>query len=704
MDTGLVTAHQGAATLRPAARDGGTGATSGRRTWQVAAAALAVLSLALLGSAVSLDLASRKRGLTAAYLFTGQSVAFVIAATGAMVVGAMVAVRRPGHPVGWLIWGLGVSVWVSGDVGTYAALGFADPLIGLPAVGVAAAVGDSSFVPWLTLLTLTLALTPHGFNGARLERRAVSFCVGAGIVFFAARLLAPGRLSEPLQGHTNPLGARGGLGDVMGVLAGIGAAAVNLSLLAAVLVLVRRFWRSRGDERSQLKWVVLACGGVVPLAVLPAVARILLSPEAAGVAISVVVGGGLTLVLAGIAAGVVRYRLYDVDRLLSAGAAYLFLSFIVLTVFVVTTLGLSELSSSRDSSQLRVVASTLAAVAVAGLARRWVQDNVDRRFQRRRYEAEALVRTFLALPAGDRGDPQPLLREACRDPSIVVRYRSEHDSRRLIFADGSEADDHGPNGAERNRIVVTRGAELVASIDHDPARSAVLLVRRCADLVASELDNIRLRAALRSRLADAEQSRARLAKAAADERHRIERNLHDGAQQRLVAVMVALSTTKLQAARGVPNVADLQAAIDELRGAVRELRQLVNGLAPGLVNGSGLAAALQDLADRSPIPVLVSAQIPRLTPAVEETAYYVAAEALANAMKHGRAHRITLCAAVRRTKLELEIQDDGVGGADPTGPGLLGLAERTRALFGSLQVVSEAGEGTLVRMELPCAL
>ena len=702
VDTGVVTSDRGAATLVPVALDGGAGATARLRTTQVAVGALAVLSSALLGSAVILDVAARQRDLTAAYIFTGPSVAFVVAATGAMIVGSVVAVRRPNQPVGWLIWGLGVSIWVSGDLNTYAALGFADPRIGLPAVEVVAAVGDSFFVPWLTLLTLILGLTPHGFTGARLEGRALRFCVGAGLSFFVTRSLAPGRLSPPLQAHTNPLGAPGGLGDVMGVLTWVGAVTVNLALLAAVVLLVRRFWRSSGDERSQLKWLAIACVGVVPLAVLPAIVQALLPAEAAGVAISVVVGGGLTLVLAGIAAGVLRYRLYEVDRLLSAGAAYLLLTFIVLTVFVVTTLGLSGLSSSRDSSQLRVVASTLAAVAVAGLARRWVQDNVDRRFQRRRYEAEALVRSFLARPAGDRGNPQLLLREACRDHSIAVRYRSEDGSSGLIFADGSQADDRGPDGAGRNRVIVTRGAELVACIDHDPTVSSVSLVQGCADLVASELDNIRLRAALRSRLAETEHSRARLAKAAADERHRIERNLHDGAQQRLVAVMVSLSTTRLQAMNGVPNVADLQGAIDELRGAVRELRQLANGLAPGLLNREGLAAAVQDLADRSPVPVLVSAPIPRLAPAVEETAYYVAAEALANAMKHARAGRITVCAAVRTAKLELEIRDDGVGGADPTGAGLLGLADRARVLFGSLHVVSEQGAGTLVRLELPC--
>ena len=701
MDTGLMNGDQGAATLEPAALDGGGGATSARRTTQVAVGALAVLSFALLGSAIVLDLAARQRGLTAAYIFTGPSVAFVVAATGAMVVGAVVAVRRPGHPVGWLIWALGVSIWVSGDLDTYAALGFADPHLGLPIVEVAAALADSSFVPWLTLLTLVLGLTPHGFTGARLERRAVRFCLGAGLTFFVARSLAPGSLSEPLQGHTKSLAASGGLGDVMGVLVWVGAAAVNLSLLAAVVLLVRRYWRSSGDERSQLTWLAVACAGVVPLAIAPAVVSTVLPPEAAGAAISVVVGGGLTLVLAGIAAGVLRYRLYEVDRLLSAGAAYLLLTFIVLTVFVVTTLGLSEVSSSRDSSQLRVVASTLAAVAVAGLARRWVQDNVDRRFQRRRYEAEALVRSFLARPAADRGDPQLLLREACRDPSITVRYRPDADSARLVFADGSTAtDEHGEGNP--HRVLVVRGAELVARIDHDPALSAVAFVQRCADLVASELDNIRLRTALRARLAETEHSRARLARAAADERHRIERNLHDGAQQRLVAVMVSLSTTRLQAVAGVPNVADLQAAIDELRGAVRELRQLANGLAPGLLNREGLAAALQDLADRSPVPVLVSAQLPRLARAVEETAYYVTAEALANAMKHARAHRITVCAEVRPTTLQLEIRDDGVGGADPTGAGLLGLADRARVLFGSLHVVSEQGAGTLVRLELPC--
>jgi signal transduction histidine kinase len=101
--------------------------------------------------------------------------------------------------------------------------------------------------------------------------------------------------------------------------------------------------------------------------------------------------------------------------------------------------------------------------------------------------------------------------------------------------------------------------------------------------------------------------------------------------------------------------------------------------------------------------VHATAPNPRQAPAGDETANYVAAEALANAMKHARAHRITVCAEVRPTKLELEIRDDGVGGADPTGAGLLGLADRARVLFGSLHVASEQGAGTLVRLELPCA-
>ncbi len=270
----------------------------------------------------------------------------------------------------------------------------------------------------------------------------------------------------------------------------------------------------------------------------------------------------------------------------------------------------------------------------------------------------------------------------------------------FVAADGSPF--QCSRGDGRGELPVMRGTERVAVIDHAVAASPTELVIQCAQMALAELDNLRLRAELRTRLVEAEQSRARLARAASRERHRLERNLHDGAQQRLVAVMVALRTTTLRAARGVPSVAELQVAIDDLAIAVRELRELANGLVPALLERDGLSPALHDLAERCPVPVDIDAQLPRLDPAVEETAYYVAAEGLANALKHAATSRIAITATTDPAGLALEVRDDGVGGADPTAPGLLGLADRAHVLRGELHVSSPPGGGTTLRLELPC--
>lgn len=236
----------------------------------------------------------------------------------------------------------------------------------------------------------------------------------------------------------------------------------------------------------------------------------------------------------------------------------------------------------------------------------------------------------------------------------------------------------------------------------DREASPAPLLASCGQLVVAELDNIRLRAELRGRLVEVEQSRARLAQSAAAERHRLERNLHDGAQQRLVAVMLSLRTTALPAERGLPITDELQAGIDGLGTAVRELRELANGLVPALLGREGLIPALVDLAARSPVPVLVDVDVPRLPEGVEETAYYVAAEGLANAMKHAGSSKVTIWACIEGHRLAMEVRDDGFGGAYANGTGLVGLADRARALAGELLVHSGAGDGTVVRLELPC--
>jgi signal transduction histidine kinase len=191
--------------------------------------------------------------------------------------------------------------------------------------------------------------------------------------------------------------------------------------------------------------------------------------------------------------------------------------------------------------------------------------------------------------------------------------------------------------------------------------------------------------------------------AADEERRRIERDLHDGAQQRLVALALDLRLAERDLAADDPETsAVLAAAVDSLQTAVVELRELAHGVYPPILTQSGLAAALHELAARTPIPVAVDAPPGRFPAEVEATAYFVACEALANAVKHAGASAVTIDVAVEGSKLFVTVADDGAGGADPDGRGLRGLADRAEACGGRLWVESPPGGGTRVTGEIPC--
>jgi signal transduction histidine kinase len=192
-----------------------------------------------------------------------------------------------------------------------------------------------------------------------------------------------------------------------------------------------------------------------------------------------------------------------------------------------------------------------------------------------------------------------------------------------------------------------------------------------------------------------------------EERRRIERDLHDGAQQRLVALALELRTAQRQlGSASDPEVERvLSAAVGELQLAVDELRELARGVHPAILTEDGLAAALESLVTRTPVPtVLEAAPERRFAPEVEATAYFVACEALANVVKHAGATKANISALVRDDRLVVQVADDGVGGADTlNGSGLRGLQDRVEAIGGRLRVESPASGGTHVIGEIPCA-
>jgi signal transduction histidine kinase len=295
--------------------------------------------------------------------------------------------------------------------------------------------------------------------------------------------------------------------------------------------------------------------------------------------------------------------------------------------------------------------------------------------------------------------------DALGDPTVEIAYWIA-DQGRYVDLDGRPIT-LPPADAGRGVIHVEREDRRVAAIVHDQAlEDDPHLLRAAAAAAALALDNARLQAELRSQLDELDASRRRIMRAADDERRRIERNLHDGTQQRLTSVAfgLAFAASKLDADPRAAADA-LGQARDGLATALAELRDLSQGIHPGNLTERGLGPAIEDLAYASPLPVrVVSTVATRLDEPIEATAYYVVAEALANVTKHARARHVSV--ALEHDvghELVVTVSDDGIGGADTAnGTGLKGLVDRVSAIGGTLDVDSRDGRGTTVRAVIPC--
>ena len=264
-----------------------------------------------------------------------------------------------------------------------------------------------------------------------------------------------------------------------------------------------------------------------------------------------------------------------------------------------------------------------------------------------------------------------------------------------------------PSG-EPVRVDQPGDGRVVAPVEHDGERIAVIvhadalttepeLVDAVVASAALVIENQRLHAAARARLAEVRASRRRIVEAADAERRRIERDLHDGAQQRLLSVALAIRLIRVQLpGASAEELAELVAeASAELATGIEELRELARGVYPAALADGGLGAALGSLAERSPVPVTITA-VPgvRLPEAVEHACYFTVSELLANAAKHAGATHVDLDVRLTGGSLVLQVRDDGTGGADPAGSGLRGLADRVASPGGLLTVHSPAGAGT----------
>ncbi|HEV7647655.1 MAG TPA: histidine kinase [Actinophytocola sp.] len=606
---------------------------------------------------------------------------------GNAVLGGFVLTRHPGNPIGFLFAFGGLSRAVSLAAGAWSTRALETEPGSLPGGSLASWLQAWTFLPGIAVLPMFVVLFPDGRLPGR-RWRVVPALSGVALVLLA--VIVPIGLwryrGEPLL-PDSPIPAETQAHVVVAAMV-VGIVVAVVGIVLGLAALAGRARRSAGEVRQQVKWFAYGagCGLVLNFA-----------GDLTGVVwISLL---GATAVLTGIGLGIFRYRLYDIDRLINRTAVYGAVSVALVAGFAALDVTLAAIVG-RDSVAIAAVSAFVVALLLRP-GRDRAQHLVDRIFDRRSHDAVSIMRAL-----GQRVGQEPVgpdavraaLRRSLRDPSLCLYlYLREADV--LVDGDGRRVGDL-PVAAGQVVDPVTQDGQNIALLVHAPTEPALL--RAVVRAGAVVLEHARLQAELLVQLAEVRASRARLAAAGDIERRRIERDLHDGAQQRLVGLALHLQSAKRRSSYPAEFTDLLTFATEQLHAGVEDIRALVHGILPPALAASGLAAALAELA--RPGEVAVSCGIPaRLEPGVEATAWFVACEGVANAVKHASGHLVRVDVSVATDRLLVEVSDDGPGGADADGDGLRNLADRVEAHGGSLRVESPRGAGTRLHAELPCA-
>jgi signal transduction histidine kinase len=668
-----------------------------------------LLLMTVAALAVSAGFGVAAGNLMDAFAFTPLLLAFAV-------VGAIVAGHRPANPIGWLFLaeGLGFAVGVATDTyATYATrAGAAAPPSVAWAVWLGAILGELGF-----LFALAILLFPDG----RLPSprwRVVAWLIVAGealVVLMAAtssaalRAQAAAVLVSPVRLIPDSLAD-----PVVNVLQ---TAFIPLTLAAAAGLAVR-YRRATPDVRHQIKWVAYA-------SLLTAVALLiagLVFGDPLGALLAV---GPLLPVAAGIA--IFKYRLYDIDVVISKTIVYGSLAAFITLVYVVIVVGVGSLGSdfvragSRPDLGLSIVATAVVAVAFQPVRER-AQRLANRLvFGKRATPYEALSE-FAGRMGGtyDADDALPRMAQVLAEGTgaaravVWLKDGAELAAGACWPADGALrgrvgfADGEAPAiaGAERVSLVYHQGEALGAlSVAKRPGESLTPVEGKLmSDLAAQAglvLHNIGLTQQLRDRLAELQASRLRIVTAQDEQRRRIERDIHDGAQQQLLAIADTLAVAQSLAGQDEDRERALVAQLKaETGGALETLRELARGIYPPLLADQGLAVAVSAQAGRAPGPVEVSTDGVGRYPADLETAvYFCCVEALQNAARHAPGSAVRVSLAEADGQVVFSITDDGPGfdpAIAPAGSGLRNMSDRLAALGGSCQVDSAPGRGTMI--------
>ena len=678
--------------------------------------ALAGLSFALVAWWLAMVIAYQREVGAANTVFDASSAVIAVVYPA---IGLLIAVRRPGNRIGWLMITIGLSLALSCVAHAYTERG---PLTGphAPAAGQWADwLGTWVWVPgWVFLFTLLLLLFPDGHPPSPRWRPAIWATLVAVGVEIAGTMLDPSPNSRPTYHNPTATSATRSLAEVLeigGVVLGI---AVGLVCLAA---LITRFRRSQGEQRQQMKWFAYA--GIATLVLLPANTALATTPV-----LQVMGFVDVILLPAAIGIAILKYRLYDIDVVISKTVVYTVLAAFITAVYVLLVVGIGTLAGlgGRPSLGLSILATALVAVAFQPV-RSWAQRLANRLVYGRRatpYQAlselsEQVGGTYATeelLPTMAR-----IVAEATGAVRADVWLRSG-----AALADGAwwpaDVGSRPALALPDGDLPALPGGERIVPVAHDGDLLGALsvtkkrgdsftpteeqLVANLATQAGLVLRNAGLTEQLMARLAELRASRERLVTTQGTERQRLERDLRDGPQRELAGLVGKLG----DAARALGHdqaraKALLTEVTSEISGALASLRELARGIYPPLLADMGIAAALDAQARKAPIAVSVEADgIGRYPEEIEAAVYFCALEALRSATGHADATRAAVRLSADGGDLRFEVTGDGQGPGAGAGPGdadLQAMADRVDALGGEIRIDAAPGRGTRINGRVP---
>jgi len=630
-------------------------------------------------------------------------------------VGALIAWRQPRNRMGWLLLATALAATFLTLPKLYAGIGIDVKPGSLPAPLLVYAISQVlRIVPIELFLVFLPLLFPNGQLPGR-RWRIVVWLAGLMAVITVATFLDP---SAGGNGLRNPSGlsALRGISNVLRIPFMIGFPITSALAIASLVV---RYRRGADRERQQLKWLVVAV-----ILVLAAFMLQFFIPQLQNGFLLPLVATALPIAV-GIA--VLRYRLYDIDLIINKALVYGGLAGVITVVYILLVVGLGAMIGSNQRFLLSLVATAVIALAFQPLRDR-AQRLANRLVYGKRatpYEAlsqfsERLSETYSNEDILERMSRILAQGTGAERAEVWVRAGS-----RLVLASSSPPSNEAvsdlalKNGKlpdlQRDTVVpVSHQGELLGALAVDRKRGESLntveqkLVTDLAGQAGLVLKNVGLNRELLARLEDLRASRQRLVTAQDEERRRIERDLHDGAQQHLVALRVKLGLARAVAepeSKVSTLIVELKQDADD---ALDTLRELARGIYPPLLASDGLEAALRAQIRRIPVPVdLELDDVPRQPREVEGAIYFCCLEALQNVAKYAEATRVCLLLRTKDATLAFRVEDDGKGfdpASVPYGSGLQNIRDRLEALGGALEVTSAPGRGTAIQGSVPVRL